>query len=62
MAIFFCVFYSVVYFQEGHPFFRIVGRVEQIVRTSFNLTFSTTAEGVKRILKTVFELVFSKMT
>ena len=46
----------------GQSFFRIVGALEQIVRTSFNFTFSTTAEGVERILKTVFELVFSKMT
>ena len=56
MSIFLIVFF---YFQS---FFRIVGIVEQIVRTSFNFTFSTTAEGVERILKTVFELMFSKMT
>ena len=48
--------------QEDQSFFRTVGTVEQVVRTSFNFTFSTIAEGVERILKTVFELVFSKMT
>ena len=53
------IFYSV---QEGQSFFRVVGTVEQKVRTSFNFIFSTTAEGVERILKTVFELVFSEMT
>ena len=52
-------FYSV---QEGQSFFRVVVTLEEIVRTSFNFTFSTTAKGVKRIMKTVFELVFSKMT
>ena len=52
-------FYSV---QEGQSFFRIVVTLEEIVRTNFNFTFSTTAKGVKRIMKTVFELVFSKMT
>ena len=46
----------------GQSFFRIVGAVEQIVRTSFNFTFSTTVKWVERILKTVFELVFSEMT
>ena len=55
----FNIFYSV---QEGQSFFRIVETVEQIVRTIFNFTFSTTADGDERILKTVFELVFSKMT
>ena len=48
--------------QEGQSFFQIVGAVEQIVRTSFNFIFSTTAKGVEIIFKTVFELVFSKMT
>ena len=52
-------FYSI---QEGQSFFRIVETVEQFVRTSFNFTFSTTAEGVESILKTVFELLFYKMT
>ena len=52
-------FYSV---QEGQSFFRIVVTLEEIVRTNFNFTFSTTAKGVKRIMKTVLELVFSKMT
>ena len=52
-------FYSI---QEGQSFFRIVETVEQFVRTSFNFNFSTTAEGVESILKTVFELVFYKMT
>ena len=46
----------------SQSFFQIVGALEQIVRTSFNFTFSTTAEWVETILKTVFELVFSKMT
>ena len=52
-------FYGV---QEGQSFFPIVGTVEQIVRTSFNFTFSTGADMVERILKTLFELVLSKMT
>ena len=30
--------------------------------TSFNFTFSATEEGVERIPKTVFDLVFSKKT
>ena len=30
--------------QKSQSFFRIVGTVEQIGRTSFNFTFSTTAE------------------
>ena len=42
-------------------FFQIVETVEQIVITSFNISFSTTAEWVERKLKTVLELVFSKM-
>ena len=53
---------SIIVFRRAQSFFRIFGPVDQIVRTSFNFTFSTTGEGVKRILKTVFELVFSKMT
>ena len=48
--------------QEGQSFFRIVGTVEEIVRTSLNFTFSTTTEGVETILKTVFELMFSKIS
>ena len=52
------IFYSV---QKGESFFRIVGIVEQIVRTSLNFTFSTITEGVEAILKTVFELVLSKI-
>ena len=47
--------------QEGQSFFQIVG-TEQIVRFSFSFIFSETVAGVKRILKTVFELAFSKMT
>ena len=48
--------------QEGQSFFGIVGTVEQIVRASLNFTFSANAEGVERNLKTVFKLVFSKMS
>ena len=32
------------------------------MRTNFNSTFSKTADGVERILKAVFELMFSKRT
>ena len=53
------IFYTV---HEDQLFFRIVGTVEKIVRTSFNFTFLTAAEVVESILKIVFELVFSKMT
>ena len=52
-------FYSV---REGQSLFQIVGTAEQIVRTSVKFIFSTTAEGVERIWKTVFELVFYKIT
>ena len=37
-------------------FFHVFGTMEQIVRTSFNFTFSTTAEGIEKILKTVLKL------
>ena len=47
---------------EGQSFLLNSWAVKQIVRTNFNFTFSTAAEGVERILKTVFELMFSKMT
>ena len=53
------LFYSV---QEVQSFLRIVGTMKQIVKTSSNFTFSLTAEGVERTLKTVFDFVFSKMT
>ena len=36
--------------------------VVKAMRTNFNLTFLTTAEGVERILIAVFEFIFSKMT
>ena len=52
-------FYSV---REGQSLFQIVGTAEQIVRTSFKFIFSTTAEEVERIWKTVFELAFYKIT
>ena len=52
----------IIVFRRAQSFFRIFGTVDQIVRTSFNFTFSATGEGVKRLLKTVFELVLSKIT
>ena len=57
-----CNIHMSIFVIVGQSFLRIVGAVEQTVRTIFNFTFSTTAKWVERILKTVFELVFSKMT
>ena len=41
-------------------FYQIVVKMEQMVRTSFNFTFSTTAEEIEKILKTVFEFWWLK--
>ena len=48
--------------QESNLFIETVRTAKKVKTTSFNFTFSTTAEGVVRTTKTVFELIFFKVT